>query len=82
MCVCVITGRSSRGAGQDARALLSQSVSAMGAQHHRRLHPLGLLQQESGEVKCNTDVKSCSNLICCFILSLSTRPFTTFTPLV
>lgn len=47
--MCVITGCSSRGADQDARSLLPQSLPALGAKHHCSLHTVGLLQQESGE---------------------------------
>lgn len=51
MCLllCVTTAGPSRGAGQNACLLLPHSLSAVGAEHQRRLHSVGLLQQESGE---------------------------------
>lgn len=49
-CMCVITGRSSRGAGQDACPLLPQSLSDVGTEHQCCVHPLGLLQQEFGKI--------------------------------
>lgn len=62
MCVCV-TGRSSRGAGQDACPLLSQSLSAVGTEHQCRLHPLGLLQQESGEYTPSEETKKLNAVV-------------------
>lgn len=56
MCLLII-GRSSRGAGQDARPLLPQSLSAVGTKHQCCLHPLGLLQQESGEEKPSEEIR-------------------------
>lgn len=50
LCVRVCeTGRAGGGADQDARPLLPDSLSAVGTEHQRRLCPVGLLQQESGE---------------------------------
>lgn len=46
-----IIGWSRRGAGQDAGPLLSESESAVGAEHCCCLQPLGLLQQKPGEDK-------------------------------
>lgn len=48
--VCVaVTARFTGGTHQDARSLLSQSQPAVGTQHQRCFHSLGVLQQESGE---------------------------------
>lgn len=61
--VYLITGESCRGAGQDACPLLSQSLSAVGAEHQCRLHPLGVLQQESGEYKPSEETKKLNSAL-------------------
>lgn len=62
LCMCV-AGRPSRGAGQDARPLLSQSLSAVGTEHRCCLHPLGLLQQESGDYKPSEETKKLNAVV-------------------
>lgn len=45
------TARSTGRAGPDACSLLPQPQPAVGTQHQGRFHSVGVLQQESGELK-------------------------------